>query len=79
MSAARNPGRVAGLWYLLLALLGPLRLVYIPTRLLVHGNAIATAKNIAAHRLLFRLGMISDLAAAVVLIFLVLAAAPVPD
>ncbi len=73
MSWARNPGRVAGFWYLLLVLLGPLRLIYIPNKLFVHGNAAATAGNIAAHELLFRFGILSDLCGAVVLIFLVLA------
>src|SRR3989454_3467633 len=73
MSSARNPGRVAGYWYLLLVLLGPLRLIYIPNKLFVQGNAAATASNIAAHEWLFRFGMLSDLLGAVVLIFLVLA------
>jgi Domain of unknown function (DUF4386) len=73
MSPARNPGRVVGFWYLLLVLLGPLRLIYIPNKLFVHDNAAATASNIAAHQWLFRFGMLSDLAGAVVLIFLVLA------
>lgn len=73
MNAVRNPGRVAGLWYLLLVLAGPLRLIYIPNKLFVHGDATATAANIAAHQWLFRFGMASDLLSAVVLIFLVLA------
>jgi hypothetical protein len=73
MRLTRNPGRVAGLWYLLLVLLGPLRLIYIPSKLFVAGNATATVSNIAAHETLFRLGMASDLAGAVVLIFLTLA------
>src|SRR5207245_4135985 len=70
---ARNPGRVVGYWYLLLVLLGPLRLIYIPNKLFVEGNAAATASNIAAHAWLFRFVMLSDLFGAVVLIFLVLA------
>src|SRR5882762_5042960 len=73
MSPARNPGRVVGFWYLLLVLGGPLRLIYIPNKLFVHGDAAATAGNIAAHEWLFRFGMLSDLFGAVVLIFLVLA------
>jgi len=73
MSWIRNPGRVVGFWYLLLVLGGPLRLIYIPNKLFVHDNAAATASNIAAHELLFRFGMLSDLIGAVVLIFLVLA------
>jgi hypothetical protein len=73
MSSTRNPGRVAGLWYLLLVLAGPIRLIYIPSKLFVHGNATATASNIAAHEWLFRFGIISDLFCAVILIFLTLA------
>jgi Domain of unknown function (DUF4386) len=49
-----NPGRVAGLWYLLIVLIGPLRLIYIPTKLFVKGNATATVSNISAHQWLFR-------------------------
>ena len=73
MTSTRNPGRVAGLWYLLLVFAGPLRLIYIPNKLFVHGNAAATASNIAAHEWLFRFGIISDLLGAVILIFLTLA------
>jgi uncharacterized protein DUF4386 len=73
MRSTRNPGRVAGLWYLLLVLAGPLRLIYIPTKLFVPGNATATASNIAAHDWLFRFGIVTDLFCAVILIFLTLA------
>jgi hypothetical protein len=73
MTSTRNPGRVAGSLYLLLAVLAPLRLVYIPSALFVRGNATATAGNIAAHEGLFRLGIVSDLLCGVVLILLVLA------
>jgi len=73
MSLTRNPGRVAGFWYLLLVLAGPIRLIYIPNKLFVHGNATATASNIAAHEWLFRFGIVSDLFCAVILIFLTLA------
>ena len=73
MRWTRNPGRVAGLWYLLLVFAGPLRLIYIPNKLFVPGNAGATASNIAAHEWLFRFGMLSNVFGAVVLIFLTLA------
>ncbi len=73
MHITRNPGRVAGLWYLILCLLGPLRLIYIPTKLFVSGNALATADNIAAHQWLFRFGIVADLLCAVILIFLAMA------
>lgn len=73
MSSTDNPGRVAGFWYLLLCVIGPLRLMYIPNKLFVHGNAPATVNNIAAHEWLFRLGIVGDLVCGVILIFLVLA------
>jgi Domain of unknown function (DUF4386) len=50
-----------------------IRLMYIPSKLFVHGNATATVNNIAAHELLFRLGIVADLICAVILIFLALA------
>ncbi len=70
-SLSRN-ARVAGLLYLTL-LTAPLRLLYIPSKLFVTGNATATADNIAAHQMLFRLGILSDLFTATMSIFLTLA------
>jgi Domain of unknown function (DUF4386) len=71
-STSRN-ARIAGFLYLLLVIAGPLRLMYIPSTLFVHGNASATANNIAAHEALFRLGIVSDLFCGTIVIFLVLA------
>ncbi len=62
MRSARNPGRVAGLGYLLLVFLGPLRLIYISAKLFVRGDAPATVDRIAAHEWLFRMGILADLA-----------------
>ena len=73
MSSTRTPGRVAGFWYLLLIVVGPVRLIYIPSKLFVDGNAAATVANVAAHEWLFRFGIVDDLAGAVILIFLALA------
>jgi hypothetical protein len=68
-----NPGRVAGFWYLLLILIGPLRLIYIPNKLFVHGDAAATVQNIASHEWLFRAGMITSMLGAIILVLLTLA------
>jgi hypothetical protein len=57
MRPVHNPGRVAGPWYLLLVILGPLRLIYIPNQLFVPGNAAATVHDIAAPELLLRIGI----------------------
>jgi len=72
MTPLSRSARVAGLLYLTL-LTAPLRLIYIPKTLFVTGNATATANNIAAHELLFRLGILSDLFTATMAIFLTLA------
>jgi hypothetical protein len=73
VNSTHNPGRVAGFWYLLLVVFAPLRLMYIPSKLFVAGNATATVNNIAAHEWLFRFGIVADLGCGVILIFLVLA------
>ena len=73
MSSTRNPGRVVGFLYLLLVIAGPFRILYIPRKLFVHGNAVATANNIAAHESLFRLGIASDLFVGTIVIFVALA------
>ena len=73
MSSTHNPGRVAGFLYLLLVVFAPFRLIYIPSTLIVPGNATATANNIAAHELLFRFGIVAELFCGTILIFLVLA------
>jgi hypothetical protein len=72
MRTSKN-ARIAGAIYLLLAILAPIRLLYIPGKLFVQGDATATAANIAAHEALFRFGMVTEMLCGVVLIFLVLA------
>jgi hypothetical protein len=72
MTQLSRNARVAGLLYLTL-MTAPLRLIYIPNKLVVHGNATATAANIAAHETLFRLGILSDLFTGTMSIFLTLA------
>src|SRR2546430_17351974 len=72
MNSTYNPGRVAGLWYLLLIAIGPFFLIYIPGKLYVKGNAAATINNIAAHELLFRFGILAELIGGGILVFLVL-------
>ena len=73
MRGLRDPGRIAGLWYLLLVAIGPLRLIYIPQKLFVRGDATATAANLVAHEQLFRLGIVTNLVGQIVLVLLTLA------
>ncbi len=73
MTSTRRNARVAGFFYLLLTLIAPFRLMYIPGALFVRGDATATAGNIVARETLFRIGIVSQLVCAVILIFLTLA------
>jgi hypothetical protein len=61
MNTVSKNARVAGLFYLLVILIAPLRLVYIPGKLFVGGDAAATFNGIAAHEMLFRFGIAGDL------------------
>jgi hypothetical protein len=73
MSAPSQTGRdarVAGLWYLLLAIAGIFSLRYVPT-LIVQGNAVATAANFLSKEELVRVGIAGELVEAVLSIFLV--------
>jgi hypothetical protein len=73
MSFTKNPGRFAGLLYLLASIPGVFALIYVPSKLIVHGNATATAHNIAASETLFRLGIATDLICQAGFIFVALA------
>jgi len=73
MSLTKNPARFAGLLYLLGSIPGWFALEYVPGKLLVDGNATATANNIAAHELLFRLGIAANLICQTLFIFVAFA------
>lgn len=68
-----NPGRRAGLLYLIMGLPAPFALLYVPGLLMVHGNAAATAHNIGANQNLLRLAITGQLVSQTVFIFTVLA------
>src|ERR1700730_15254051 len=73
MTSLSKNARVAGLLYILSSLFGIVRLIYIPSTLLVSENAAATANNIAKHELLFRFGIVSYLLCSATWIFVTLA------
>ena len=73
MSFTKDPGRLAGLLYLLASIPGFFALLYVPSKIFVHGNATATVNNIAAHEMLFRLGIAADLIGQALFIFVALA------
>jgi uncharacterized protein DUF4386 len=73
MSVAKNPGRFAGLLYVLTSIIGFFGLGYVPGKLIVQSNAAATASNIAASETLFRLGIAANLIGQAGFIFVALA------
>ncbi len=73
MNSTRNLGRFAGLLYVLISIPGVFALIYVPSKLIVHGNATATASNIAAHETLFRLGIAANLISQILFMWVALA------
>lgn len=73
MTDLNRKARIAGLLYLLVVLVAPVRLVYIPTTLFVSGDTAATIANITSHEALFRFGIFCDMAAGVLMLMLTLA------
>jgi hypothetical protein len=68
MHSIDKAARVAGATYLALVLLAPFSLIYIPSKLIVRGNATATASNILTHEMLFRLSIVGELFGLVIFI-----------
>ncbi len=69
----RKAARVAGGLYLLMAISAPFALIYVPSKLIVRGDATATADRFRASEFLVRMGIGSELFHQAVAIFLVLA------
>jgi hypothetical protein len=73
MNSTKHTARVAGILYLLAGITAPFSLIYVPSTLVVPGDATATANHIRASETLLRLGIASELIVATMFIFLVLA------
>jgi hypothetical protein len=73
MQPTDKAARIAGAVYLSMVLTAPFSLIYVPSKLIVRGNATATASNVLAHEMLFRVGIVVDLITAVIFIFVVMA------
>jgi hypothetical protein len=65
--------RIAGAIYLSLVLIAPFAMLYVPGKLIVRGNAVATADNLLAHETMFRLSIFGDLIGHVIFICLAIA------
>ena len=60
MKSISKIARIAGVLTLLIVVFAPFSMIYVPTTLVVPGDAAATANHIMASEGLFRLGMVSD-------------------
>jgi hypothetical protein len=72
MHSRKHQARVAGVLYLLMAVAAVVSLNNVPSWSMVGGNAAAVANKIAASQLLYRIGVVSDLVAQILFVFLVL-------
>src|SRR5213082_2153491 len=70
MHPLKKAARIAGAIYLSMVITGPFSRIYVPSKLIVRGNAAATADNILAHETMFRLAILADLIGAVIFICL---------
>jgi Domain of unknown function (DUF4386) len=73
MHPTNKAARVAGAVYLSMAFTAPFSLIYVPNKLIVRGDATATASNILAHETLFRLSILGELVGQVIFICLAIA------
>jgi hypothetical protein len=72
MSSIKETGRFTGILYLLVAITGAFSLVYVPSVVIVPGDATATARKITDAELFYRIGILSDLLSQILFTFLVL-------
>ena len=73
MHPTDKAARIAGAVYLSMVVTGPFSLMYVPGKLIVKGNAPATASNVLAHQTLFSLGIAANLLGSVIFICLAIA------
>jgi len=73
MHPTDKAARIAGAVYLSMILTAPFSLIYVPGKLIVRGNAAATADNLLTHETMFRLSILGDLVGQVIFICLAIA------
>ena len=70
MQPTAKTARIAGAVYLSMVLTAPFSLIYVPSKLIVSGNAGATADNVLTHETMFRLSTFGELIGQVIFICL---------
>ncbi len=72
-TSMQKAAKVAGLTYVLIIILGVLKVNFLEPTLIVSGNDTQTANNIMANELLFRIGMVIEIIMFILVLFLSLA------
>ena len=73
MNPTQKSARIAGLLYLFITVTGVFSLMYVPKKLFVRDDAAATASNILAHEMLFRIDVVNSTFSVIGFLFLALA------
>ncbi len=72
MSSLKKTARFAGLLYLIWIITGLFGLIYVPSKIMVKGDTVATANNILAHEFLYRTSIVNDLISSTIWVVMVL-------
>ena len=60
MNSIQKAARITGILILIMAVIAPFGMIYLPATLIVPGDAATTANHVMASESLFRLGIVSD-------------------
>lgn len=72
LSSMKKTARLAGLLYLIWVITGIYGMLYLPSKVSVMGDVVATANKILANEFMFRTGIINDLISATICVFMLL-------
>jgi len=72
LSSLKKTARLAGFLYLIWVITGIYGMMYLPSKIIVKGDVVATANKILTNEFLFRTGIINDLFSATICVFMLL-------
>lgn len=68
----KRTARLAGTLYFISAIIAPFSLIYVPSKIIVKGNAAATAENMLANEMLFRTSIALGIVSLILFLFVAL-------
>ncbi len=72
LNSLKKTARLAGLLYFIWAITGIYGMLYISPKIIIQGDAVATAQNMLYHESLFRTGIINEIISNIIWVFLTL-------